>query len=89
MGEYLPIGFIGESKKEGIVDMVSGAVSGAINATTKVISNIGNALTLSDAPEDISIDFKDVYFLNKNINKKEKITIRPETMMIVVHKRIA
>ena len=88
-GEYLPIGFIGESKKEGIVDMVSGAVSGAISATTKVISNIGNALTLSDAPEDISIDFKDVYFLNKNINKKEKITIRPETMMIVVHKRIA
>ena len=85
--EYLPIGFIGEKKRLGITDAVSNVVSGAINVTGKVISGITNALTLSDTPEDAAVDFKDIMFLNKNLNKKEKIIIRPDTTMIVVHKK--
>ncbi len=85
--EYLPIGFIGEKKRLGLTDAVTSVVSGAINVTGKVISGITNALTLSDTPEDAAVDFKDIMFLNKNLNKKEKITIRPDTIMIVVHKK--
>ena len=83
--EYLPIGFIGEKKRIGLTDVVGGVVSGALSATEKVLTNITNVLTLSDTPEDVSVDFKDVMFLNKNLNKKEKIIIRPDTTMIVVH----
>ena len=83
--EYLPIGFIGEKKKVGVTDVVAGAVTGAISVTGKVLSTIGNVLTLSDAPDDASVDFQDVMFLNKNLKKKEKIIIRPDTTMIVVH----
>jgi hypothetical protein len=85
--EYLPIGFIGEKKRLGLADAVTNVVSGAINVTGKVISGITNALTLSDTPEDAAVDFKDIMFLNKNLNKKEKIIIRPDTTMIVVHKK--
>ena len=85
--EYLPIGFIGEKTKMGLSDAVSNVVSGAINATGKMITNIGNALTLADTPEDITVDFKDVVFLNKGLNKKEKIIIRPDTTMSVVHQK--
>ena len=85
--EYLPIGFIGEKKRLGLTDAVTNVVSGAINVTGKVISGITNALTLSDTPEDAAVDFKDIMFLNKNLNKKEKIIIRPDTTMIVVHKK--
>ena len=85
--EYLPIGFIGEIKKKGLTDIATSVVSGAISATEKVLTNIGNALTLAETPEDITVDFKDVMFLNKNLNKKDKIIIRPETTMIVVHQK--
>ena len=85
--EYLPIGFIGEKKKVGLTEAVTNVVSGAIKSTEKVLTNIANALTLSDTPEDVSIDFTDVMFLNKNLNKKEKIIIRPDTTMIVVHQK--
>ena len=85
--EYLPIGFIGEKKKVSLTDAVTNVVSGTIRSAEKVLTNIANALTLSDTPEDVSIDFTDVMFLNKNINKKEKIIIRPDTTMIVVHKK--
>ena len=83
--EYLPIGFIGEKNKVGLTDAVANAVTGVVSATGKVLTNIGNALTLSDSPEDATVDFQDVMFLNKNLNKKEKIVIRPDTTMIVVH----
>ena len=85
--EYLPIGFIGEKKKIGLTDVVTGAVSGAINMTGKVLTSITNVLTLSDTPEDVAVDFTDVMFFNKNINKKEKIIIRGDTTMIVVHQK--
>ena len=83
--EYLPIGFIGEKKKVGLTDAVGNVVSGAINVTGKVLTSITNVLTLSDSPEDVVMDFTDVMFFNKNIYKKDKITIRPDTTMIVVH----
>ena len=85
--EYLPIGFIGEKKKLGLTDAVTNVVSGAINVTGTVLNSITNALTLSDTPEDVVVDFADVMFLNKNINKKEKIVIRSDTTMIVVHQK--
>ena len=42
---------------------------------------------LSDTPEDVTEDFTDIMFLNKNINKKDKLIIRPDTTMIVVHQK--
>ena len=83
--EYLPIGFIGEKKKVGLTDAVGNVVSGAINVTGKVLTSITNVLTLADTPEEGVVDFTDVMFFNKNINKKDKIVIRPDTTMIVVH----
>ena len=85
--EYLPIGFIGEKKKMGLTDAVTNVVSGAVNATEKVLTSITNVLTLSDTPDDAAVDFTDVLFLNKNLTKKEKIVIRPDTTMIVVHQK--
>lgn len=85
--QYLPIGFIGEKKKIGLTDLATNVVSGAINVTGKVISGITNALTLSETSEETSVDFKDIMFLNTNLNKKEKIVIRPDTTMIVVHQK--
>ena len=85
--EYLPIGFIGEKKRLGLTDVVTGAVAGAINVTGKVITNIANALTLSDAPGDAAVDFTDVMFLNNHLNKKDKIIIRPDTTIIVVNQK--
>ncbi len=83
--EYLPIGFIGEKKKVGLTEAVGNVVSGAINVTGKVLTSITNALTLSDSAEDVVMDFTDVMFFNKNIYKKDKIVIKPDTTMIVVH----
>ena len=85
--QYLPIGFIGEKKRIGLTDLATNVVSGAINVTGKVISGITNALTLSETSEETSVDFKDIMFLNTNLNKKEKIVIRPDTTMIVVHQK--
>ena len=85
--EYLPIGFIGEKKRVGITDAVTNVVSGAISATGKVLTSITNVLTLADTPEDVAVDFADVMFLNNKINKKDKIIIRPDTTMIVVHQK--
>lgn len=82
--EYLPIGFIGEKKRLGLTDVVTGAVSGAINMTEKVLTSITNVLTLSDAPGEATVDFTDVMFLNKHLNKKDKIIVRPDTTIIVV-----
>ena len=71
----------------GLTDAVSNVVSGAVNATEKVLTSITNVLTLSDTPDDATVDFTDVLFLNKNLTKKEKIVIRPDTTMIVVHQK--
>ena len=85
--EYLPIGFIGEKKRLSLTGAVTSVVTGAINVTGKVLNTITNALTLADTPEGASIDFTDVMFFNTNINKKDKIVIRPDTTMIVVHQK--
>ena len=85
--EYLPVGFIGEKKKISLTGVVTNAVTGALNVTEKVLTGITNVLTLSDTPEDVTVDFTDIMFLNKNINKKDKLIIRPDTTMIVVHQK--
>ena len=61
------------------------AVGGVVNMTGKVISGIGNALTLADTPEEAECDFENIIFLNEHLTKKSKLVIRPETTMIVVH----
>ena len=71
----------------GLTDAVTNVVSGAVNVTEKVLTGITNVLTLSDTPDDAAVDFTDVLFLNKNLNKKEKIIVRPDTTMIVVHQK--
>ena len=85
--QYLPIGFIGEKKRLGLTDVVTGAVTGVINVTGKAITNIANALTLSDSPGEAAVDFTDVMFLNNHLNKKDKIVIRPDTTIIVVNQK--
>ena len=85
--QYLPIGFIGEKKKVGLTDLATNVVSGALNVTEKVLTGITNVLTLSDTPEETSMDFKEVLFINNNLNKKEKIIVKPDTTMIVVHQK--
>ena len=83
--EYLPIGFIGEKQKANLVDGVVNAVGGVVDATSKVITKVGNLLTLADTPEETTMDFKNVRFFNSHLSKKEKIVIKPDTTMIVVH----
>ena len=85
--EYLPIGLIGEKQKVGLVDGVANVVGGVANAATKMISSIGNALTLSDTPEETTMDFKNVRFFNSHLSKKEKIVIKPDTTIIVIHNK--
>ena len=85
--EYLLMGFIGEKAKKNIVDLATGAVGGVVSATAKVFEGIGNALTLADTPEEVSIDFQDVLFFNNHLRKKEKIIVKPDTTMVVVHNK--
>ena len=85
--EYLPIGLIGEKQKVGLVDGMVNVVGGVANAATKMISSIGNALTLSDTPEETTMDFKNVRFFNSHLSKKEKIVIKPDTTIIVIHNK--
>ena len=85
--EYLPIGFIGEKQKANLVDGMINAVEGVANLTSKMITNIGNALTLADTPEETTMDFKNVRFLNTKLSKKENIVIKPDTTMIVIHSK--
>ena len=83
--EYLPMGFIGEKKKNTLLGVMGDAVGGVVNITGKVISGIGNALTLADTPEEAECDFENIVFLNEHLTKKSKLVIKPETTMIVVH----
>lgn len=85
--EYLPIGFIGEKQKTGLVDAVGNVVGGVVNMTGKVLTGITNALTLADTPEDAVYDYQNILYLNEHLTKKEKIVIRPDTTMVVVHNK--
>lgn len=85
--EYLPIGFIGEKEKTSIIGAVGNAVGGTINAAGKVLTSITNALTLADTPEESLCDFKNIIFLNNKLTKKEKVIIKPDTLMVVVHQK--
>lgn len=88
--EYLPIGLIGEKAQKNLFDSVTGAVTGAVggavNLATKMVTNIGNALTLSDTPEEAACDFNNILLFNSHIRKKEKIVIKPDTIIVVVHR---
>ena len=85
--QYLPIGFIGEKKRIGLTDVVTGAVTGVLNIAEKTLTTVTNALTLSDVPDEAAVDFTDVMFLNNHINKKDKVVIRPDTTIIVVNQK--
>lgn len=85
--EYLPIGFIGEKAKTNLVDGVINVVGGVATVASKMITNIGNALTLADTAEETTMDFGNVRFLNKSLSKKESIVIKPDTTMIVIHNK--
>ena len=86
--EYLPLGLIGEKQSKGnIIDLAGNAVGGVVNVTGKMISNLGNALTLSDTPEEALADFQNVSLFNSHMRKMDKIVIKPETMIVVVHQK--
>lgn len=84
--EYLPIGLIGETEKNNILNTVTGAVGGVVNMTSKMVSNIGNILTLSDSPDESSFDLSNILLFNHHIRKKQKLVIKPDTVLVVVHK---
>ena len=85
--EYLPLGFIGEKEKTTLVSAVTDAVGGVVNVTEKLLTTVGNALTLSDTAEEASVDFQNVLFLNNKLSKKQKLVIKPDTVMIVIHQK--
>ena len=86
--EYLPLGLIGEKQSKGnIIDLAGNAVGGVVNVTGKMITNLGNALTLSDTPEEALADFQNVSLFNSHMRKMDKIVIKPETMIVVVHQK--
>ena len=71
---------------DSVTGVVTGAVGGAVNLATKMVSNIGNALTLSDTPEEAEYDFTNILLFNNHIRKKEKLVIKPDTIIVVVHR---
>ena len=88
---YDLIGFCGAfwcfySLFDSVTGVVTGAVGGAVNLATKMVSNIGNALTLSDTPEEAEYDFTNILLFNNHIRKKEKLVIKPDTIIVVVHR---
>ncbi len=85
--EYLPFGFVGEKEKKSISNVMTDAVEGMRNATNKMIEGITNALTLADTPEETALDLNNIVFLNSHLSRKEKIIIKPETTLIVVHNK--
>ena len=88
--EYLPIGLIGEKEQKNLMDSVTGAVTGAVggavNLATKMVSSIGTALTLGDTPEEAACDFSNILLFNNHLRKKEKLVIKPDTIIVVVHR---
>ena len=85
--EYLPFGFVGEKEKKSITNVMTDAVEGMRSATTKVFEGITNALTLADTPEETMLDLNNIVFLNSRLSRKEKVIIKPETTLIVVHNK--
>ena len=85
--EYLPFGFVGEKNKKNLADAVGNAVEGVANVTEKVFTSITNALTLADTPEETAIDLNNIIFLNNHLARKEKVVIKPDTTLIVVHNK--
>lgn len=84
--EYLPLGLIGEKQnKANVLDSAVNVVGGVVNVTGKMISNLGNALTLADTPEEALADFQNVSLFNSHMRKKDKIILKPDTMIVVVH----
>ena len=86
--EYLPIGFVGKSKKKTIIEGVTSIIETAVNVTDKMISSISNALTLSDSPTDSPINKSNILILDSNLRKQEKITVNKDTIIILVHYHI-
>ena len=85
--EYLPFGFVGEKDKKSLVGSVTDAVEGMANMTEKVFTSITNALTLADSPEETMLDINNIIFLNNHLSRKEKVIIKPDTTLIVVHNK--
>lgn len=85
--EYLPFGFVGEKEKKSMTNMMNDAMEGMKNATSKVFDGITNALTLADSPEETMLDLNNIIFLNSHLSRKEKVIIKPDTTLIVVHNK--
>ena len=83
--EYLPMGFIGEKEKADLLDNMGNAVGGLMNTADKMMTKLTNALTLADTPEEEAFDFTNIKFFNRRLTKKEKLIIKPETTIIVIH----
>ncbi|MBR6071529.1 MAG: hypothetical protein IKP77_01695 [Acholeplasmatales bacterium] len=50
-----------------------------------MINTITNALTLSDSPTDSPINKSNIQILDYNIRKQEKIVVKNDTIIILVH----
>ncbi|MCR5333200.1 MAG: NAD-binding protein [Bacilli bacterium] len=79
------LGMVGLKERKSIIQGITGAVSSVVNVVGDVVSTVGNALTLSDSAVDSPIDQSDVVIFNKNIHKKQKITLKEDSVLILVN----
>jgi hypothetical protein len=83
--KILPIGMVGLKERKSLIEGITGAVTSVVNVVGDVASKVGNALTLSDSPVDSPIDQSDVVIFNHNLHKKQKITLKEDTILILVN----
>ena len=83
--KILPIGMVGLKEKKSLIQGITGAVTSVANVIGDVVSTVGNALTLSDDAVDSPIDQSDVTIFNRNVHKKQKITLKEDSILILVN----
>jgi hypothetical protein len=76
---------VGLKERKSLIEGITGAVTSVVNVVGDVGSKVGNALTLSDSPVDSPIDQSDVVIFNHNLHKKQKITLKEDTILILVN----
>ena len=82
--KLLPIGMVGLKEKKSLIEGIVGTVGSVVNVVGDALSTVGNALTLSDDAVDSPIDQSDISVFNRNIHKKQKITLKEDTILILV-----
>lgn len=92
--EYIPIGFVDEKKSKtltGVVSNVVGKTVGTVIGTAKkavtAVTNMGAALNMDELGQvEAQLDSNSrITMLSDNLFKKEKLTIKKGTIVILIH----